>query len=171
MLRRFAWTIIGAALACGIAGAEPVDDPALGFSVDFPCQSATASQIVNTPTGGVTMAMFVCRNEAGSYFVAVSDTPKGAVTDANREAVLDGAIAGIVANLKGAVRQNAPVKPDKTDKISGRDLVIDVPAEKAAAHARVFWSGDRIYQAMAFVAEGRESAKEIVGFLDSFKLK
>ena len=168
MVRRFVFMAVLALGFGGVAGAEPLDNPAFGFSVDFPCQSATASQIVSTPTGGVSMTMFVCQNAGGSYFVAVSDTPKAAVTDANREGVLNGTIAAISANLKGTIRAVVPLIGEKS---RGRDVLIDIPEQKAAARAHVFLANDRVYQAMAFVPAGKETGKEAIAFLDSFKLK
>lgn len=160
----FRYAVVAAVALSAAARAEPVDSPAYGFSAVFPCTSATTSQVVSTPSGAVTMSIFVCQNAAGSFFVSVSDTPKGSVTDANREAVLAGAVAGIAANLKGTVRTAEPLT-------GGRDVVIDLGEQKASAHARVFLAHDRLYQAMAFVATGKEAAKETLEFLNSFKLK
>lgn len=165
MLRSFA--IAFAALAVG-AAAEPVNDDALRFSVVFPCPSATSSQLASTPAGSVAMTMYVCQSANGAYYVAISETPKDAVTEKNRDSVLSASIAGIAANLRGALHSAEPLA---TKDGIGRDVLIDIPEQKAVVHGRIYWTKDRLYQAMTFGPAGSEVGPEALAFLDSFKIK
>jgi hypothetical protein len=155
-----------AAILLAGARAETFSDKALGFSAAFPCRSIQTSQTVIASFGKVPVTSLSCAKGKDIYIISVSRYPKGFV--AKRNHVYRDAVNGAAANVKGSVRSN---KAFKLGAVTGRDVLIDVPADRAAAHMRVFFSGDRQYQVTFLGPKGHESGKAAMGFLNSFRLR
>ena len=159
-------SLVGAAmiLAAG-ANAEAVKDKSLGFSAAFPCRSQQTAQTVIAGFGKVPVTSLSCANGKDIYVISVSRYPKGFI--AKRNHVYRDAVDGAASNVKGKVRSNTAYK---LGDVTGRDALIDVTADRATAHIRVFFAGDRQYQVMFLGPKGHESGKAALGFLNSFKL-
>jgi hypothetical protein len=159
--------LVGAAviLAAG-ANAEPVKDRSLGFSAAFPCRSQQTTQTVIASFGKVPVTSLSCANDKDIYVISVSRYPKGFI--AKRKHVYRDAVEGAANNVKGKVRSN---KAYTLGAVIGRDVLVDVPSQRAAAHMRVFFAGDRQYQVMFLGPKGHESGKAAMGFLNSFRLR
>lgn len=147
------------------ANAEVVKNNNLGFSAAFPCRSQQTAQTVIASFGKVPVTSLSCADGKDIYIISVSRYPKGFI--AKRNHVYRDAVNGAASNVKGKVRSNVPYK---LGAVTGRDALIDVPSQRAAAHIRVFFAGDRQYQVMFLGPKGHESGKAAMGFLNSFKL-
>jgi hypothetical protein len=153
-------------LSAAAAAAEPVS--ADGFSAAFPCRTKLERQVVAADKLKIPVAARICDNKGALYYVVISDFPKGFIAKKGEASALADAVGGAAANIKGTVKTNTPFMLGKT---MGRDALIGVPGEKAAVHLRVFFAGDRQFQAMVVAPDGGENGKAATAFLNSFKLK
>jgi len=153
-------------LSAAAAAGEPVS--ADGFSAAFPCRPQLASQTVAAGSLTVPVTTRSCEKKDVIYYAVASTFPKGFIAKRGVNAALADAVSGAAANVKGTVRTD---RPYLLGPVMGRDALIDVPGEKAAVHLRVFFAGDRQFQAMVVAPKGREDDKAAMEFLDSFKLK
>lgn len=149
-------------LSFGAAGAAP------DFTADFPCKPDVASQTVTAGKVSIPVVNSSCAKDEIGYFVVVSTYPKGFIAKKTAPAAFADAVGGAAANVKGKIRSDKPIQ---LGKVAGHDALIDVKANKAAAHLRVFFAGDKQYQVLVVAPAGKESGKEATAFLDSFKLK
>ena len=138
------------------------------FSAVFPCQTKLEKQFVAAGKLKVPVVARICENKGALYYVVISDFPKGFIAKKGVDSALTDAVSGAAANVKGTVRTN---RPFLQGPVMGRDALIDVPAQKASVHLRVFFAGDRQFQAMVVAPKGREGNKAAMAFLNSFKLK
>jgi hypothetical protein len=154
-------------LAVGAADGEVVSNKHLGFSATFPCEAKQSLQQVATRIGKIPMTSFNCGNGSDIYYVVVSDYPRGFIANRTLGAAYADAVNGAADNVKGIVEN---VKPYPLAAVTGRDALIDVPADKAMVRLRVFFLGDRQYQVMALGPAGVKTDNTKLQFLDSFKL-
>jgi|WetSurMetagenome_2_1015567.scaffolds.fasta_scaffold350270_1 hypothetical protein len=147
------------------AAAETVKEN--GFSAAFPCASQQQQQAVAAGKLKIPVATRLCEGKDAVYYVVVSDFPKGFIARKSANAALADAVGGAAANVKGAIRTNQPFL---LGGVLGRDTLIDVPGQNATVHLRVFFAGDRQFQAMVVAPKGRENGKAALAFLNSFKL-
>ncbi|MDE3084890.1 MAG: hypothetical protein KGJ37_06715, partial [Verrucomicrobiota bacterium] len=131
------------------------------------------AQSVDTAVGKIAMNMVY--HDAGSvaYMVIFNDYPNGSVTKSGGpDKVYDGAVNGAVSSVHGKLRSSSP---SKTGEVQGREIIVDIPAQKTSdqgsvARVRFFIVGDRLYQVMYIGPAGNEAKAEATGFLDSFRL-
>jgi len=148
--------------------AETLNSTQWGFSIAFPCQTELGSQPVPTKVGKITMISYSCAVGQTGYFVAIADFPAGSITQQNPDAVYNGTMQGAASNAKGTVRSAVPYT---LGNVTGRDVLIDVPSDNMAIHARYFLVGDRQFQVMYLGATGDENSKDALDFLNSFTLQ
>jgi hypothetical protein len=154
-----------AALLATAAEAEAVKGA--GFTASFPCQTKQASQNVVAGAATIPIVSYSCEGAGSLYYVVASTYPKGFIAKKTLAAAYKDAVGGAASNVKGKVRTDQPIK---LGAVAGRDVLIDIPSDKAAAHLRVFFVGDKQFQVMVVGAKGRETAKPAMDFLGSFKL-
>lgn len=162
------------AALCGLlmlaapAAAEQANNTLFDFSANFPCQSQTMPQTVNTPLGTIQVNLFICELDNHAFGVSVADYPAGTVTDDNIDSLLAGAAAGSAANVQGTVRD---IQPFTLGRYVGREAIIDSNAMGMTIRTRIFLVGDRLYQVMAVMPSNQENAPAAIGFLNSFRIR
>jgi len=161
--------VIAAAAAAALLATAAQGEAAkgAGFSAVFPCQTKLASQNVAAGKEAIPVVTRSCEGGGSLYYVTSATYPKGFVAKKTLAAAFNDAVGGAAANVKGSVRSNQPIK---LGAVAGRDVLIDIPSDKAAAHLRVFFVGDKQFQVMVVGGKGSESAKPALAFLGSFKL-
>lgn len=147
------------------AGAATVSNPKLGFSAAFPCQAGQTTKTITAGFGKVPVTTFSCGKGGDIYIVSVSQYARGFIV--KQKTVYRNAVNSAAANVGGKVRTAAAYT---LDTVTGRDVLIDVPAQRATAHLRLFFVGDRQYQAVFLGPQGHENDKAALGFLNSFRL-
>lgn len=138
-----------------------------GFSATFPVKTQATSLPVKSGEIDVTMKMVAAEKDGASFVVSYVDYPTGALAQKSLDQAFQDIIDGTVGNVQGALRTASPIALGGT---TGREVLIDVPAQNVAVHERIFLVGDRLYQVMYGGPKGTESAKDAMAFLDSFKL-
>ena len=155
-----------AAIFIAGAGAAPYSSAKLGFSAAFPCKAQKRTETVEAPFGRVPVTSLSCDKDRDIYNVSVSLYPRGFA--AKHKNLYRNAVNGAATNAGGKVRT---VSTYPLGNVTGRDALIDVPAQHAAAHLRVFFVGDKQYQVMFLGPKGHENGKAAGKFLNSFRLK
>ena len=154
-----------AAMLATAAQAEAVKGA--GFTASFPCRTKQTSQNVAAGNAAIPIVSYSCEGAGSLYYVVASTYPKGFIAKKTLAAAYKDAVGGAAANVRGTVRTSQPIK---LGAVGGREVLIDIPSDKAAAHLRLFFVGDKQFQVMIVGAKGRESAKPAMDFLGSFKL-
>jgi hypothetical protein len=156
---------LAAAFCAGAAHADPVHGA--GFSAVFPCKAKQTSQNVAAGKATIPVVNYNCESGGDLYFLVTSAYPKGFIAKKTVAAAFKDAVSGAALNVRGMVRTDQPIK---LGKVQGHDALIDIPSDKAAAHLRVFFVGDKQFQVMVVGAKGHESGKPAIAFLDSVRI-
>jgi hypothetical protein len=160
-----------------VAGTRPetvVDDQGR-FLATFPGPVQRGSQQVDTAVGKIAMHMVYFDGGAVAYMVIYSDYPAGSVAQSGGASkVCSNASDGAVKAVKGTVRTSSPCR---LGDINGLEIVADLPAKDSSAPAeasiarlRFFVVADRLFQIMYLGPMGKETGREGLAFLDSFRL-
>lgn len=139
-----------------------------GYTAVFPCQTKTDSQTIKAGSMPIPVVSYFCEKDGAIFYLVVSSYPKGFIAKKPLDDSFYDAVAGAATNVRGTIRSD---KPMTLGKVAGHDALIDVKKDKAAAHLRVFFVGDKQYQVLVAGPAGNENSKATLAFLDSFKLK
>ncbi len=157
-------SILGATALFTVAAAAA---PA-GFTAAFPCQTKVTNQTVDAGKIKIPVANHSCATPDALYSVVASTYPKGFIAKKTLKGAFADAVAGSAANVKGTIRADKTIT---LAGVAGHDALIDIKADKAVAHLRVFFVGDKAYQVLFVGPAGQENGKAATAFLDSFKLE
>ncbi|HWP60408.1 MAG TPA: hypothetical protein VNL14_21105 [Candidatus Acidoferrales bacterium] len=138
-----------------------------GFSVLMPGTPTPQPQRVNSPAGAIDLYMFVVAHDGAEYMVAYNDYPETMVKGTNPEKVLDGARDGIIANVRGRLLSETKIT---LQQFPGRELKLSLPEGARALQTRLYFVKNRLYQVGVLAVEKDLSSRDIVKFLDSFRL-
>src|SRR6185437_1937373 len=79
---------------------EPFTSKEGKFSINFPAKPTKQTQKVKTPVGEIELHFHIVEQKPRTFAVSVTDNPKGVITDANREKVLDSSRNSTVKGMK-----------------------------------------------------------------------
>jgi len=140
------------------------------FSVQTPYTLKESSESLDTQVGEIEIHSFLGEQGNESVSIGYTDYPAELVQVSDPERILDGSRDGAVANVKGELVSETRIS---LDGYPGRELTISVIADnkqEIVLRGRVFLVENRLYQIMAVAPKGKENAKNIDAFLQSFAL-
>jgi hypothetical protein len=153
------------------AGWKVFDSKDGRFTVHMPKEPMNPKkQVVTTKTGELNVTMVVAEGPHDSYFVvSYSDFPQAELKKGEEKTRLDQACNGAAESLRGAIREEMPIKLD--GRHPGRAFVIRMDGA-VIAKMRIYLVGNRLYQVMVLGNGKIFSSKEKDAgiFLDSFRL-
>lgn len=149
------------------ARAEAVNSKEGRFAAVFPGAARMSSTPVQSGDVTVRMTVYAFENGPLSYYVSYSDYPSQTFAHLSRDRAYANVINATVANVKGRKEREAGVK---VGNVTGREVLIDVPAQHATMRERLFLVGSRLYQVVYGGPPGSENAEPALDFLNSFKL-
>jgi len=124
---------------------------------------------VETPIGKIAVTSLTLDLKDRAYFAAYSDYPANLVKNQGIEPTLDGSRNGAVQNVKGKLLKEQKITLGK-QRLPGREILIEAAGGAAHVRARIYISGDRLYQVLVGGPEKFVASKEATAFLDSFKV-
>lgn len=126
--------------------------------------------IPNIPNATIDAHMYTVNQEKEQgiiYMFSYADYPKGYITSANLEIVLDGAREGALANSKATLLHEEKITKGR---LRGRELKAAV-GKDMIIRGRMYLFNNRLYQAITISrSDNRKAYKYITKFLDSFRL-
>jgi hypothetical protein len=137
------------------------------FSVLMPGTPTVQAQKLNTPVGTIELYVFVVERDGSQYLVAYNDYPEAVVKSGDPEKILDGARGGVVANVKGRLLSEVKITLQQSP---GRELKVMIPNGAQMMQTRLYFVKNRLYQVGVVTTEAGAAAKDILKFLESFKL-
>lgn len=171
MLRRLAclsiWVLLAAVFLGEPSHAEAVTSKDGHFAATFPGAARMSSAPVQSGDVTVRMTMYAFENGVFSYYVTYSDYPPQVFARTSQGQALTNVIHSTVANVKGKVTHEETIT---IGNVSGREVVIDVPAQNALMRERLLLVGNRLYQIVYGGPQGSENSKAALDFLNSFRL-
>jgi hypothetical protein len=140
------------------------------FSVTLPAKPKKQTTKTPSAVGQLEVNLFLVDLNDKAFIASYTDYPKGTVTDANRQAVLDGVRNGNVKGGKGKLASETKITVGK-EKLEGRELLIEKADIKGFYRARILIRGDRLYQVIAIGAGDWAKTDTVTKYLDSFELE
>lgn len=140
------------------------------FSVQTPYTLKETTQSIETQVGPIDIHIFSGEQGNEVVLVGYSDYPMEIIQASSAEQILDGSRDGAVENVKGELISETQIT---LDGYPGREVIIQASAEnkqEIIMHGRIFLVEQRLYQIMAVVPKGKETAQHLDSFLQSFKL-
>lgn len=164
-----AWMLVLALLFVSMGASAQSDTwktysyPADGFSIGAPNELQMSQQDVPTNSGTFTVHMYSESLGNVQLMVAMNDYGS-AVNGRDPKTVVDGAMHGAVANVKGRLIQSSSIT-------IGNNLGNSYEAETDQAHisGRIYLVGSVLYQLMVFTPLNQSYA-DTARFFDSFQL-
>jgi hypothetical protein len=147
--------------------AEAVNSKDGRFAATFPGSARMSTTPVQSGDVTVRMTVYAFENGQLNYYVSYSDYPPRTFDRLSRDQAYVNVINATLANVKGRKEREADVK---LGDVTGREVLIDVPAQHATMRERLFLVGNRLYQVVYGGPPGSANAKPALDFLNSFKL-
>ena len=142
--------------------------PAGRFSVSLPGTPKEESQTTSTALGPLENHIITLETDEVIYMASYLDIPVSiADPDAIKKA-LDGGRDRALANIKGEKKLLSETEIS-IDGFAGRELRISLPND-ILLRARFYLVKQRLYQILVLVSATEADAKDVIRFLDSFKL-
>jgi hypothetical protein len=141
------------------------------FSVLMPGTPKTTKQSNTVSDTTVDLYLFSAStpDSNGVYTVIYMDYPADQVKLMSSQFLLESYRDGVVQGLKGKILSEKDVT---LGQLSGKELEISSENNGSAMYNRgqIYLSKNRIYQVFVVYQDGKQSAKDIQTFLDSFKI-
>lgn len=138
-----------------------------GFMIEAPGILSEQIASMETMIGPIKFTAYVLEKDMVLYMVGYSDWPDSIVEKKPGGDLLDFAIEGAVANLKGNVIRKASIS---LGKYMGRELIIDQPIMNQEHTIRLYLVGCRMYQLSVVIPKRDEFKWNRSRFLDGFQL-
>lgn len=157
--------VVIAAAGCGQAEFKEFTPAGEGFKVMMPGTPKNETQ----NAGNITFKNYTAAARNGAYLVSVANMPINKnESDAQIQQRLDGAVQGMVGNVKAQLIEAKPIKLQ--DKYPGREVTATLPDKKASIHAKIYLVGTKLYQTMAIGTKDWVAGPDTAKFLNSFVL-
>jgi hypothetical protein len=138
-----------------------------GFIIEAPGILNEQGASMETMIGPVKFTAHVLEHDKVLYMVGYSDWPDSIIEQKPGGELLDFAIEGAIANLKGTVTRKTAIT---LGKYAGRELMVDQVTMNQEHTIRVYLVGNRMYQLSVVIPKRDEFKRRRVRFLDGFKL-
>lgn len=138
------------------------------FTVTMPIKPTFKKSVVQTAAGPMDTFIYTAETAEGTYSVGYFDLPGGVPDNDRTDAVLDGAINGMVGNTQGKLISSDSVT------IAGcpaRDALWTLPINNVEmqGRAQVILAGQRMYQVFVLGEESFVKSKQVANYLKGFK--
>lgn len=136
------------------------------FTVSMPGQPKKETESVPTTVGDMELTIFKAGSNTSQFVICYCDYSQELVAQSDPERMLDGAVGGAVANVKGQL-----TKDKKLDNygIPAREIEVNVPG-KGIVTTRLILNGRRLYQVMTMLPFDWQDEDKSSQFFDSFKM-
>jgi hypothetical protein len=135
------------------------------FKVQMPGTPTQKSEY----TAGVEMKMFMVEQKGGAFAVAYADLPIPQRESAQQTQLrLNGARDGCIQNVKGSLANESRITLE--GKFPGRDIEVNLPAQKGLMRNKIFVVNQRLYQVMVIGSPAWTNSAEAKKFMESFAL-
>ena len=137
-----------------------------GCAALFPATPEERRQTTDTQVGSIEFVFYILDQGTSAFMMGFNDYPAQAASQADPEAVLDGARDGAVQNVNGTLVHEEHIR---LGPYPGRELRVSIPGGKIL-YSRVVFAAPRLYQVLAMADDGGPEEAGANSFIQSFHL-